>query len=99
MIEQAPGITRLLDRLEAKKLIERVRCGKDRRRVLCTISTAGLALLAELDRPMFETARASFATLSSVQTRDLIKLLDDLREGLCSSCSQLQPEMKKENSK
>jgi DNA-binding MarR family transcriptional regulator len=99
MIEQAPGITRLLDRLEAKKVIERVRCSKDRRRVLCTISSAGLALLAELDRPMFETARASFASLSSVQTRDLIQLLDDLREGLYSSCSQLQPEMKKENSK
>ncbi len=99
MIEQAPGITRLLDRLEAKKLIERVRCSKDRRRVLCTISSAGLALLAALDRPMLETARACFTSLSSVQTRDLIQLLDDLREGLYSSCTQLQPETKKENSK
>ncbi len=31
MIEQAPGITRLLDRLEAKELIKRHRCPKDRR--------------------------------------------------------------------
>ena len=99
MIEQAPGITRLLDRLEAKKLIERVRCSKDRRRVLCTISPAGLALLAELDRPMLETARACFTSLSATQTRNLIQLLDDLREGLYSSCTQLEPETKEENSK
>lgn len=99
MIEQAPGITRLLDRLEAKKLIERVRCRKDRRRVLCTIAAAGLALLAELDRPMFETARACFTSLSEDQTRNLIQLLDDLREGLYKSCTQLAPETKEENPK
>lgn len=98
MIEQAPGITRLLDRLEAKKLIERVRCSKDRRRVLCTIAPAGLALLAELDRPMFETERDCFASLSGEQIRSLIQLLDDLREGLYSS-NQLEPETKEENSK
>ena len=31
MIEQAPGITRLLDRLERKGLIRRQRCPEDRR--------------------------------------------------------------------
>jgi DNA-binding MarR family transcriptional regulator len=90
MIEQAPGITRLLDRLEGKQLIERVRCARDRRRVLCTISLAGLELLAALDRPMLETLRACFASLSADKTRDLIQLLDDLREGLYSHnpCSE-----------
>lgn len=99
MIEQAPGITRLLDRLEAKQLIERVRCSKDRRRVLCTISPAGLALLAELDRPMLETARAGFASLSPEKTRDLIRLLDDLREGLYSTANELHSSTKEENRK
>lgn len=99
MIEQAPGITRLLDRLEAKKLIERVRCTRDRRRVLCTISPAGLALLAALDRPMSDTARACFTSLSAAQTRALIRLLDDLREGLYSNTQQLIPAEKKEFSK
>lgn len=99
MIEQAPGITRLLDRLEAKKLIERVRCSKDRRRVLCTISSDGQALLARLEQPMLETLRACFQSLSAEKTRDLIQLLDDLREGLYRSCSQIQPETNKENPK
>ncbi|HZJ72423.1 MAG TPA: MarR family transcriptional regulator, partial [Planctomycetota bacterium] len=31
MIEQAPGVTRLLDRLEAKNLVQRARCPRDRR--------------------------------------------------------------------
>jgi DNA-binding MarR family transcriptional regulator len=99
MIEQAPGITRLLDRLEAKKLIERVRCRQDRRRVLCTISPAGLALLAKLDRPMFETLRDCFDSLPADKTRQLIRLLDDLREGLYGICQQPNPPEKEETQK
>jgi DNA-binding MarR family transcriptional regulator len=99
MIEQAPGITRLLDRLEAKKLIGRARCRKDRRRVLCTISDAGLALLGELDRPMLETLRDCFDSLPEARTRQLIQLLDDLREGLYSTCPHLNPATKKETPK
>ncbi|HSN86827.1 MAG TPA: MarR family transcriptional regulator, partial [Thermoanaerobaculia bacterium] len=41
MIEQAPGITRLLDRLEAKKLVRRQRCPEDRRQVLCWLTPEG----------------------------------------------------------
>ncbi len=96
MIEQAPGITRLLDRLESKQLIERVRCRKDRRRVLCTISAPGLALLAALDQPMLETLRDCFESLPAAKTQQLIQLLDDLREGLYSTCPHLNPATKEE---
>jgi MarR family transcriptional regulator, organic hydroperoxide resistance regulator len=82
MIEKAPGITRLLDRLEVKKLIHRVRCKEDRRRVLCAITAPGLALLAQLDRPMLETMTRCFASLPAGRTRQLTRLLDDLRAGL-----------------
>jgi DNA-binding MarR family transcriptional regulator len=92
MIEQAPGITRLLDRLESKQLIERVRCRKDRRRVLCTISAPGLGLLATLDQPMLATLRDCFESLSAAKTLQLIQLLDDLREGLYSTCPQFDTE-------
>ena len=49
MIEQTPGVTRLLDRLEAKELIRRQRCEKDRRQHLCWIAPKGLALLEKID--------------------------------------------------
>ena len=51
MIEQTPGITRLLDRLEAKALVRRERCAKDRRQHLCWITPDGAALLEQLDAP------------------------------------------------
>src|SRR5947208_7556531 len=35
MIDKAPGVTRLLDRLERKGLVSRIRCTADRRQVLC----------------------------------------------------------------
>jgi DNA-binding MarR family transcriptional regulator len=82
MIEQAPGITRLLDRLEQKKLVERKRCDEDRRRVYCAITASGLALLAVLDEPVRAMVRASFRSLSEDQMKKLIQLLDRLREGL-----------------
>src|SRR4030095_9165523 len=44
MIEQTPGITRLLDRLEAKELVRRERCREDRRAGRSGVRLAGRAL-------------------------------------------------------
>src|SRR5678810_566276 len=52
MIEQTPGVTRLVDRLERKGLVARAPCPKDRRRVFCKITPKGLDLLKELDDPV-----------------------------------------------
>src|SRR2546423_12994912 len=52
MIEQTPGVTRLVDRLERKGLVARTPCPKDRRRVFCAITSKGLDLLKELDDPV-----------------------------------------------
>lgn len=82
MIEQTPGITRLLDRLEAKKLVRRERCPKDRRQVTCRISEEGLALLAALDAPVAESERVALSGLTPRQIRQLITLLDRTRNGL-----------------
>ena len=49
MIEHSPGVTRLLDRLEARKLVRRVRCPEDRRQVLCHATEAARRLLAGLE--------------------------------------------------
>ncbi len=81
MIESSPGITRLLDRLEAKKLIGRVRCPKDRRRVLCTATPAGLKLLAKLDGPVSRADEEALRGLSDGETRTLVALLDAVRAG------------------
>jgi DNA-binding MarR family transcriptional regulator len=82
MIESTPGITRLLDRLEAKGLVRRDRCRDDRRQVLCSITPRGLELLAVLDEPMRAALVGAFRGLGASEVRRLSKLLDKVRAGV-----------------
>jgi len=80
MIEQAPGITRLLDRLEAKGLVRRERCPEDRRQVLCWATPAALQLLARLDKPLEAADETTLSALDSAEVERLIGLLDRIRQ-------------------
>ena len=81
MIEQAPGVTRLLDRLEAKGWVRRERCTEDRRQMLCWITEAGARLLAELDGPVDAADDEALAMLSPDDQKILVRLLDAIRAG------------------
>lgn len=76
MIEQTPGITRLIDRLEAKKLVIRVRSEEDRRQVWCRITPAGLQLLSRLDEPVASLDRSIVARLPRADQVRLARLLE-----------------------
>lgn len=76
MLEQTPGITRLIDRLEAKKLVVRVRSDEDRRQVWCRITPAGLQLLSRLDRPVRDLDRELMAGLPRGDQVRLARLLE-----------------------
>jgi MarR family transcriptional regulator, organic hydroperoxide resistance regulator len=80
MVERTPGITRLLDKLEAKQLVRRKRCAEDRRQVLCWITEAGLSLLADLDKPASEAGLKVMSALTSAEIQNLIDLLDRIRD-------------------
>jgi DNA-binding MarR family transcriptional regulator len=82
MVERTPGITRLLDKLEAKQLVRRRRCPEDRRQVLCHITEAGRTLLADLDQPVLDTGLSAMRALTNPQLRQLIGLLNQIRAGL-----------------
>jgi DNA-binding MarR family transcriptional regulator len=79
MLEQAPGITRLLDRLEAKAWVRRERCPQDRRQVLCWLTPAGLALVERLDDPIDAADREAVAMLSAEDQERLLHLLEAVR--------------------
>jgi DNA-binding MarR family transcriptional regulator len=79
MIEQTPGVTRLVDRLENKKLVNRVPCANDRRRVYCHITQDGLSLLAELDEPVNRADAHAVAVLPPADLDSLIEILDRVR--------------------
>jgi len=81
MIEQTPGITRLLDRLEAKGLVRRQRCPRDRRRVLCFITKSGLGQLRTLDPVVTSLHRNALGGLRRADTQRLVGILDSVRAG------------------
>src|SRR5437660_4274104 len=52
MITVVPGITGLIDRLEAANLVERKRCDNDRRVIYVAIAPQALEILAQIDEPL-----------------------------------------------
>lgn len=79
MIEEAPGITRLLDRLEAKGMVRRQRCPEDRRQVLCHATPQALELLARIDGAMDQADDDALGRLSDEEKAQLVRLLDAVR--------------------
>jgi DNA-binding MarR family transcriptional regulator len=80
MVERAPGITRLLDRLEAAGQVSRARCPEDRRRVLVSITRKGLATLADTDATVNGIEGARLAKLGATELARLVESLDRIRE-------------------
>jgi DNA-binding MarR family transcriptional regulator len=79
MIEQAPGVTRLLDRLEVKALVRRERCAQDRRQVLCWLTPTGLDLVERLDEPVDSADAQAVAMLTPEEQDRLLRMLDAIR--------------------
>ncbi|HEY3215340.1 MAG TPA: MarR family transcriptional regulator [Candidatus Eisenbacteria bacterium] len=80
MIERTPGITRLMDRLEAKRLVQRERCATDRRQVTCWITPQGLELLERLDQPLSRSEESALGGLAQGDVERLIDLLERIRK-------------------
>jgi DNA-binding MarR family transcriptional regulator len=78
MMERNPGVTRLLDRLEQKGLVDRERGERDRRQVRRTITPRGLALLAALDDVIRAANESLFAGMDEASVRELARLLQPL---------------------
>jgi DNA-binding MarR family transcriptional regulator len=75
LVSRAPDITRLLDKLEQRGLIERDRPANNRRIVRVSITAAGIALLDELNEPLRACHAQQLGHLSRKELEDLISLL------------------------
>ena len=75
LIEHAPGITRMMDRLEARGWVTRTRATDDRRQVLCSLTPVARGLVDALEAPMALAMGAGLAGLSPEQQRQLTTLL------------------------
>ena len=81
MVEQTPGVTRLIDRLVAKGLASRGRAAIDGRLVICRLTEEGRSLLGLLDPVMEAAADAGVAMLRVKEKTSLLELLAAIREG------------------
>jgi DNA-binding MarR family transcriptional regulator len=80
LIEETPGVSRLIDRLVAKGLVRRDRSREDRRRLECFITAKGLALLGRLDAPVLRADEEALRALGSREVDMLAELLAKIRQ-------------------
>ena len=80
MIARDPDMTRLLDRLEKRKLVSRCRQQTDRRVVAVRITDAGLKLLADLDPKVLAAHRKQLGHMDERELKQLIALLEKARQ-------------------
>jgi DNA-binding MarR family transcriptional regulator len=70
----------MLDKLEARSLVERRRPADNRRVVQVGITQAGLELLRQLDDPVRQCGRQQLGHLTAAQLTQLTELLQKARQ-------------------
>lgn len=93
MIAVAPGVTRLIDKLVSKGMVSREAGTADRRRVICRITAAGLALLARVDAPLIAADEALMEPVTEPERALLVELLDRIRAPLVPAQSHPSEEI------
>src|SRR5262245_22723993 len=83
MIARSPNMTRMIDKMVARKLAGRERVESDRRVVRIAITPEGKRLLEDLDEAI-ERVLARLASLNPTRLASLVELLDDVRERLAT---------------
>ena len=79
MVTRDPDMTRILDGLEMKELVERARSEQDRRVIVATITSKGRELLDEIAEPLGRLHKTQLRHLSEQKLRRLIALLEEAR--------------------
>ncbi len=82
LIRNVPDVTRLLDRMEQLRVIERNREGADRRYVTTRITAKGLDLVNALDDEVQAIHHTLLGHLGEADLRRLVTLLETARDGV-----------------
>jgi DNA-binding MarR family transcriptional regulator len=75
LVSRAPDMTRLLDKLQEKGLVDRDRRADNRRVIDVRITEAGLALLEKLASRVVACHQAQLGHLTDAELQELIRLL------------------------
>ena len=80
MLQRDPDVTRLLDRLEKRDLLQRERSTTDRRVVITRITPAGATMLAAIHQPILAQHQRSMRHLTRSQLQQSHRLLEALHQ-------------------
>src|ERR1700736_4042378 len=81
MIERAPDVTRLIDRLEKRGWVERDRSERDRRLSISRITAAGLELLDAIGPRFEQVQRELEGRLQRQDCRELSRICEEIYGG------------------
>jgi DNA-binding MarR family transcriptional regulator len=81
LLERAPGITRLMDRLERQGFVARNR-GTDRRQVFCSLTADGAAVVKDLQPRVTAAESAAVGCLNANELAALLHFLNRIRSRL-----------------
>lgn len=79
LVSRDPDVTRLLDRLEKRGLVDRGRSPTDRRVVTARITSKGTDLTDELDEPITSMHAAQLGHMKKKALKKLVGLLEQVR--------------------
>jgi DNA-binding MarR family transcriptional regulator len=82
LVARDPDVTRLVDRLADRGLVDRMRDGRDRRVVEVGITKAGLNVLKQLDPAVARFPKAMLSRLGPKRVDQLAALLQDVLSSL-----------------
>lgn len=84
MIQVAPAITRVVEQLVSRGLIDKRQSSSDRRVFLIEPTTAGQRLLSRLDEPIQSLHRSLLGHVPKSDLRRLNQILEKAREGVAA---------------
>ena len=82
MIQVAPAITRVVDQLVDRGLIEKQQSEKDRRVFLVGLTSAGQRLLKKIDTPILNLHQSLLGHVSKSDLKTLNRILETARSGI-----------------
>ncbi len=78
MIDRAPDMTRMIDRLVKRGLVERARSGEDGRQAITTITAKGRALIAPVNTKVKAVHKRVGDLVTEAEARQISQLLEKL---------------------
>ena len=85
MLDKMSNASRLIDKLESKKLVERTQSNTDRRQVKIKITNEGIELLKAIDVP-FSKMESQIKCIPEDELVHFNEMLDAMRNGYRDSC-------------